>query len=104
MNLKILELASLEIEDGKEYYNLQKDGLGDDFKEDIKAAINNIISFPNLYPKLEYNLRRVLLHRFSYSIFYFIDNEADIIIVLSVAHQRRKPYYWISNRLKNHRA
>jgi len=44
MKLKILELAYLEIEDGKEYYNLQQEKLGDKFKKEIQTSIDNIIT------------------------------------------------------------
>ena len=36
MKIKILELASLEIENGQEYYNLQQEKLGDGFKQDVQ--------------------------------------------------------------------
>ncbi len=94
MKLKILELASFEIEDARQYYNLQQTGLGDRFKKDVKKSIENIVLSPTLYPQVEKNIRRCLLHRFPYSIFYTTDDET--IVVLSVAHQRRKPYYWVS--------
>jgi len=93
MKLRILELAALEIADGQEYYNLQQPKLGDSFKNDVQMAIDNIVSSPELYPQIDDNLRRCVLHRFPYSIFYAIDNET--IVILSVAHQRRKPYYWV---------
>jgi plasmid stabilization system protein ParE len=93
MKLKILELASLEMDDGEEYYNLQQEKLGKSFKKDVQNAIDNIVSFPELYPKIESDLRRCILHRFPYSIFYTVDD--DTIVILSIAHQRRKPYYRI---------
>jgi len=93
MKLKILELASFEIEDAKQYYNLQQTELGDRFKKDVKKCIDSIILSPTLYPQADDNVRRCLLHRFPYSIFYAIDDET--IVILSVAHQRRKPYYWV---------
>jgi plasmid stabilization system protein ParE len=93
MKLKILELASLEMDDGEEYYNLQQEKLGRSFKKDVQNAIDNIVSFPELYPKIESDLRRCILHRFPYSIFYTVDD--DTIVILSIAHQRRKPYYRI---------
>ena len=95
MKLHILELAALEIEDGQEYYNLQQAKLGDSFKRDVQIAIDNIVASPKLYPPIDGGLRRCVLHRFPYNIFYAIDD--DMIIILSVAHQRRKPYYWINN-------
>ena len=91
MILKISKLAFLEIEDAKEYYNLQKPTLGDTFKNDIKKSIEHIKEFPHLYPNITDNLKRCVLHRFPYSIFYsIIDNT---ILILSVAHQHRKPFY-----------
>jgi plasmid stabilization system protein ParE len=100
MNVEILELASFEIEDAREHYNLQQLNLGDAFKNDVRRAINNIVYSPKLYPKVEDQIRRCLLHRFPYSIFYTIETEDDMIVILSVAHQRRKPYYWIQDRVK----
>ena len=95
MKLQILELAALEIDDGQEYYNLQQAKLGDSFKRDVQIAIDNIVASPKLYPQIDGELRRCVLHRFPYSIFYAIDD--DMIVILSVAHQRRKPYYWIDD-------
>ena len=93
MKLHILEVAALEISDAKEYYNLQQPRLGDSFKKDVQNAIDTILSFPQLYPEVSDSLRRCVLHRFPYTIFYSIED--GTIIILSVAHQRRKPYYWI---------
>ncbi len=96
MKLRILELAALEITDAKEYYNLQQPKLGERFQKDIQNAVDTILSFPQLYPEVSDSLRRSILHRFPYTIFYTIEN--DTIIILSVAHQRRKPYYWVKGR------
>lgn len=91
MTLKISQLAFLEIEDAKEYYNLQNPTLGHTFKNDIKKSIESIKRFPNLYPNISSDMRRCVLHRFLYSIFYAITYST--ILVLSVAHQHRKPFY-----------
>ena len=91
MTLKISQLAFLEIEDAKEYYNLQKPTLGDTFKNDVKRSLESIKEFPNLYPNITNDLKRTLLHRFPYSIFYAVTN--NTILILSVAHQHRKPFY-----------
>jgi len=91
-NIEISEYAHSEIDDAREFYNLQKDGLGDDFKYDVFLAITNIATFPNLYPNINTNVKRCLLHRFPYSIFYAIREQS--VVVLSVAHQHRKPRYF----------
>ena len=91
MTLKISQLAFLEIEDAKEFYNLQNPTLGDTYKNDIKRSIESIEKFPNLYPNITSKMRRCVLHRFPYSIFYAITD--NTILILSVAHQHRKPFY-----------
>ena len=35
LDIKISKLAYCEIDESKDYYNLQKDGLGLDFKSDV---------------------------------------------------------------------
>jgi len=89
--IKISQKAFFEIEDAKEYYNLQQNNLGDTFKSDLKNSIENIKNFPNLYPNITNDMKRCILHRFPYSIFYTL--KQDIILILSVAHQHRKPFY-----------
>ena len=91
MKLIISKIALEEISDAKEFYNLQQKNLGNTFYNDIKKLIENIKSFPNLYPNITNEIKRSLLHRFPYSVFYSIEN--DVILILSVAHQHRKPQY-----------
>lgn len=91
LNIEISKLAQKEIEESKEYYNLQRKNFGLDFKNDILKAINSISTHPTLYPVVATKIRRCLLHKFPFSIFYTIKNET--IIILSVAHQHRKPKY-----------
>lgn len=90
--IEISKFAYYEIEESKEYYNLQKDGFGLDFKNDVFKALNNIASQPNLYPIIDNKIRRCLMHRFPFSIFYTIQNQT--ILILSIAHQHRKPNNW----------
>ncbi len=91
MNLEISELASSEIIDAKEYYNLQQLDLGERFFEHIKESMDRLIESPLLYPQITPDLRRIVLHKFPYSIYYALLD--DTIIIVSVAHQHRKPFY-----------
>ncbi len=91
MKLEFSELAKLEIEDARDYYNLQQEDLGERFKEHIKESVDSIAQFPLLYPKVTDELHRVVVHKFPYSIFYILLDET--IVIVSVAHQHRKPFY-----------
>ena len=93
MKLEILELAQFEIEDSKDYYNLQQNGLGDVFKNDVKQTIDKICDSPKLYPIISNPIRRSLLHRFPFSIIYAIHN--DTIVIVLIEHQSRRPFYWV---------
>ena len=37
-------------------------------------------------------VRRVLVKRFPYGVYYLV--EGEVLLVLAVAHSRRKPHYW----------
>ena len=50
LKVEISKLAYDEIEESKQYYNLQKENLGIDFKTDVYHCVKNIASFPTLYP------------------------------------------------------
>jgi plasmid stabilization system protein ParE len=91
MKLEFSQLAYTELEDARAYYNLQQEELGERFKKHIKEAIDNIIRFPSLYPKVTDDLHRVVVHKFPYSIFYTLLDET--IVIVSIAHQHRKPFY-----------
>lgn len=91
MKLLISQNAFQELKESQDYYNLQQENLGNIFKNDIQKAINSIQNFPNLYPNITETIKRCLLHRFPFSIFYSVHK--DTIIILSIAHQHRKPQY-----------
>ena len=91
MELIISALARDEIENSKKYYELQQDKLGDRFESNVIKSIKSVQKFPYLYPNVSEKVKKVVLHKFPYSIFYAVTNET--ILILSVAHHHRKPKY-----------
>ena len=47
---------------------------------------------PLAWPRMEENIRRVLVHRFPYGVLYSINN--DRLHILAIMHLRRQPGYW----------
>lgn len=45
------------------------------------------------------NVRRRLLRRFPYSILYTVDR--DEVVILALAHQKRRPAYWHSRGVED---
>ena len=84
--------AESDIIESAVWYELQKKGLGDEFFLCIDAEINFIVRNPFIYSKIENEIRRALVNRFPYGIFYLI--ERSDIIIISVTHLRRNPKQW----------
>ena len=91
------ELARDELNDTVDFYNLEFSGLGNNFKELIKKSINRIVEYPSAWPPVTQEIRKYVLHQFPYKILYSI--ESDHIYIIAIAHQHRKPSYWIDRYL-----
>jgi plasmid stabilization system protein ParE len=65
------------------------------FAQTVQNAISRLKDAPSTFPLAERGTRKFVLQRFPFNIFYRA-LETEIIIV-AVAHQKRRPGYW-SNR------
>lgn len=74
------------------YYESQGSGLGVDYLSEVERSVQAITESPNTWPIIEGELRRRLVRRFPFGILYRIEREE--IVVVAVAHLRRKPGYW----------
>ncbi len=74
------------------FYEGRTDGLGDRFLDDIQACVDRISERPHMGRRVGEHFRVVLARRFPFSVIYALE-EASIVIV-AVAHQRRRPGYW----------
>ena len=95
MRVILSEQAQEELLDAEEYYNIQKENLGYEFKSLVNESITLIERSPLLYPVIDDPIRRKILRRFPYSILFFIDEVENLILVISISHQHRKPFYKI---------
>ena len=93
MNAFFSELAARELEDAADYLEMEFEGLGDSFKEEVRLAAHRIMHHPAAWSVERGEVRKVLLHRFPYKLLYSI--ESDHILIIAVAHQHRRPDYWI---------
>ena len=96
MTFRFLTPALVELREAAEYYDERVSGLGADFLDEVEAAIERMLLFPEAWGKLGNEYRRCHLRRFPYSIIYLIQAEQEIVVV-SLFHQSREPRSWREN-------
>lgn len=90
-----IEFKSEVYEDIKiayDWYESQRLGLGEDFLLILEESYAKITRTPKLYQDIYRTVRRKLVSRFPYGI-YFVIRE-DTIIVLAILHTKREPNIW----------
>lgn len=70
--------------------------LSEAFEHEIERALRLIVDAPERWPTYKGKYRRILVRRFPYSLIY--TNTDTQIVVIAVAHGRRKPGYWKKRR------
>ena len=93
MNVRHLPLVSEELDDAVDYYEKEQEGLGFRLWLEVESNIQWIARNPEI-PRLRNGIyRRVNLKTFPYYISYVI--RPTEILVVAIAHVRRRPEYWI---------
>ena len=86
---RFLSGAEEEMSEAALFYEAASAGLGRDFLDDVAHALTRLSGNPEIGVETGVGLRRLLLHRFPFSLIYSI--EAESILIVSVAHHRRRP-------------
>jgi len=74
------------------WYERQQNGLGGLFLDSIDRLLDRISSNPWQFPEVESGVRRGLLGRFPYGVYFVVDpTHIDIIAIL---HLQRNPQDW----------
>ena len=92
MSLTLQREARQDLEDAAYWYETKAVGLGDEFLNEIESSFKRIKEFSESYPIVYKNLRRCVLHRFPFCVFYTV--EGFEIIVLAIMHVSRDPDDW----------
>jgi plasmid stabilization system protein ParE len=90
-------VARRELEEAIDYYNAERQGLGSEFREEVQCVLALLTRFPRLGQPVLGSVRRMMLSRFPYCIYYRL-LAPDILRILAVAHNRRRPEYWAGRR------
>jgi toxin ParE1/3/4 len=88
-DLVVEQPAKADLADAVDWYKSMRPGLDQDFLLCTEEALALISHYPVSSPILFRNLRRRLLRRFPYGVFYL--HEPSLIRVLGVLHTSRDP-------------
>lgn len=87
MSLLVTSAAQADLLAAARWYEEREDGLATRFLSEVGATLDRITRIPRVYPTAHIGLRRALVQRFPYSV-YFDVGPTDIA-VLAVLHQRQ---------------
>ena len=88
--------ALMDCEDATRYYLEQASPMvAAAFVAAVEAAIQAVCASPMTWRAVdELGVRRYLLRRFPYALYYRWDEERDRVSIYAVMHLRRRPGYW----------
>ena len=92
MRVRLHPEARAEIRAARKWYDERSPLTATAFAHAVDNAISRIVEAPDQCPFRYGRTRQFVLQRFPFNLFYFvIDSE---IVVVAVAHQKRRPGYW----------
>ena len=86
--------ADAELTEARQWYSHHRKDLDLEFMQCIELALSRIQSNPRSFPVVYESLRRAVVRRFPFAIFYEVT--AQEIQVIAVFHSRRNPDVWKS--------
>ena len=90
--LRLAPAASRDIVDAYNWYEEQQPGLGEQFRAELNVAFALVQQFSEAGPAVHGDLRRLLVRRFPYAIYYRL-TESDVII-RGCLHLHSSPSRW----------
>lgn len=66
--------VDLDVEGALEWYENEQSGLGVEFLDELRATYNRIADGPLKYQELRGGIRRALLRRFPYAVYFAIES------------------------------
>lgn len=87
--LHFLPEVEEDVMSGYDWYEEKAVGLGEEFLRVFYAAAGEIRSMPLRFPKVNRDVRRCLIRRFPYAIYFKC--ESDVVTVIGLIHCARDP-------------
>ena len=93
---RFLPEAEVEFDEAVQFYERAEIGLGGAFALEVERALDRICAFPESGTKVSASTRGRITANFPFWVIYRAD--AGEVTVIAIAHQRRKPGYWLKRK------
>jgi len=88
--------VDLDVAATYQWYENEQPGLGLEFLDQLRTTYDQVAAGPLQYQDLRAGVRRALLRRFPYAVYFAV--EGDLVIVLAVLHASRDAAEWQRRR------
>jgi toxin ParE1/3/4 len=92
VRLVVHAAAEADIVDAALWYEQRSHGLGREFLRAVDVTLAEIVRMPERYPTVHREVRRALLRRFPYGLYFVVTPGA--VTVVACMHARRDPKRW----------
>ncbi|HJV65961.1 MAG TPA: type II toxin-antitoxin system RelE/ParE family toxin [Geomonas sp.] len=92
MKVEFLPEAEEEFLEAARFYESKAPGVGMAFIVEVHKALSLTSSQPLPAPVIRGSIRKRVVNHFPFTIFYSVED--DLVVILSVAHHKRKPDFW----------
>ena len=75
LGLRLRPEAEADLREASQWYEGRRVGLGEEFLLEAERSLALIQESPGLYAEIHKNVRRALLRRFPYGVFYIVEPE-----------------------------
>ena len=85
--------AGRDIAEARRWYESQRIGLGREYRQAVRIVESLIKAHPDSFPRVHGDVRRALVTRFPYAV-YYQRLDADTVEIIACLHTRRRPDTW----------
>jgi len=86
--------AGRDIAEARRWYDGKRMGLGREFRAAVRVVVESLVKeHPDSFPRVHGEVRRALVTRFPYAI-YYQRLDAGTLEIIACLHTRRRPETW----------
>ena len=92
LDVEYLDQAVAEAAAAAAWYAERSPSAAAGFEADLHEAETAIRGLPNAWPRYDHGTRHYLLRRYPFAVVYRVESRR--ILIVAVAHGKRRPGYW----------